>query len=194
MENLDQYTKEKVTIDILKANVFSIVVAFLAIFIFAVPFFIIWGFDSKMIIIRNIFQSTPLVLIAMMFSVILGIILHEIIHGIFFVIFAKNGFSSIKFGVLWEMLTPYCHCKEPLKIKQYIIGVIMPSIILGFIPAVLSLFFGSIYLLFFGIFFIMVAAGDFMIILSLRKYHKEDFVQDHPSEVGCWVFINNNKS
>jgi hypothetical protein len=102
--------------------------------------------------------------------------------------YTKNGFKSIKFGVLWKVLTPYCHCSEPLKVKHYITGAIMPAIILGFLPFVYSLFTGNALWLFFGIFFTMSAVGDFLIVNLVRKENMNSLVLDHPSEVGCYVF------
>jgi hypothetical protein len=119
---------------------------------------------------------------------ILGIIAHELIHGFFWAMYAKNGFKSIKFGILLKMLTPYCHCKEALKIKHYIIGAIMPAIILGIIPSIIAICTGKIGLLIFGIFFTMAASGDFLVIKLLLKENKENWVQDHPSEAGCYIY------
>ena len=121
-------------------------------------------------------------------SIIGGIIIHELIHGLVWSIYAKNGFRSIKFGVIWKMLTPYCHCKEPLLVKHYIIGAIMPAIILGFLPALYAMIVGDFGWLIFGIFFTMAAAGDFLIIDLLRKENRNDLVQDHPSEAGCYIY------
>jgi hypothetical protein len=36
----------------------------------------------------------------------IGIILHELIHGITWAKYTKDGFKSIRFGVLWKFLTP----------------------------------------------------------------------------------------
>jgi hypothetical protein len=119
---------------------------------------------------------------------ILGIIVHELIHGITWAKFADNGFKSIKFGVLWKMLTPYCHCKEPLTVRQYTIGAIAPAIILGFLPAIIAILTGNLGLLIFGIFFTMAAGGDFLIVNMISKENKDDLVQDHPSEAGCYIY------
>ena len=86
------------------------------------------------------------------------------------------------------MLTPYCHCTEPLKVKQYIWGAITPAIILGFIPSILAILTGNLGILIFGMFFTMAAGGDFLIINLIRKENKNDFVQDHPSEAGCYIY------
>lgn len=118
----------------------------------------------------------------------MGIVLHELIHGITWAKFAKEGFKSIKFGVLWKMLTPYCHCKEALNVKQYIIGALTPAIVMGIVPSIIAIIIGDFGLLIFGMFFTMAAAGDFLIINLIRKENSSDLVQDHPSEVGCYIY------
>ena len=119
---------------------------------------------------------------------VLGIVLHELIHGIFFAKYAKNGFKSVKYGVLWKYLTPYCHCKEPLTVRHFIVAAIMPTIILGVIPAIISILTGNILLLVWGIIFTVSGAGDILIIYSIRKFNETDLVLDHPSEVGVYIF------
>jgi hypothetical protein len=136
----------------------------------------------------QIFQNYWIILLVSIIVFIIGIIVHELIHGVVWASYAKNGFKSIKFGVIWKMITPYCHCTEPLKLKQYIIGAIMPAIILGFIPAILALVVGNIALLIFGVFFIISGSGDFLIIHALRNEKKDTLVEDHPSEAGCYVY------
>jgi heme/copper-type cytochrome/quinol oxidase subunit 1 len=102
--------------------------------------------------------------------------------------FTTKGFRSVRVGILKQYLTPYCHSKEPLKVWQYITGAIMPAIFLGIIPLVLSLVYGSIPWLIFGIFFTAAAGGDFLMINMLLKEKMTDWVQDHPSEAGFYMF------
>ena len=115
--------------------------------------------------IRSYYAHGAIINLFIIFIILIfGIVLHELIHGITWAKFAKAGFKSIKFGILKEMLTPYCHCKEPLKVKHYIFGAITPAIITGIIPAITAIFTGNLWLLIFGMLFTMAAAGDFMII------------------------------
>jgi hypothetical protein len=187
--NLENYKQEKRIIDLVWANIFGFLIIIPILLIFGLPYFLIWKshltLDSLRNFISHIDISFPLTIVGIL---ILGIVVHELIHGIFWAMYAKNGVKSIKFGVLLKMLTPYCHCKEPLKIKHYIIGAIMPAIILGIIPAIIAICIGNIGLLIFGIFFTMAAGGDFLIIKLLLKENKEDWVQDHPSEAGCYIY------
>lgn len=179
MENFEDYEKELKTINIHTASKVSLAITAVAAVLFGVPFYFIWRPEFSL----SLQQSLLFVLLF-----IVGIVVHELIHGFFFGLFARNGFKSIRFGVMWEMLTPYCHCKEPLKIKHYFLGALMPALLLGIIPAVISLFNGSGLILLFGIIYVGAAAGDFLIVWVLRKEHPETYVQDHPSEVGCFVY------
>ena len=38
--------------------------------------------------------------------VLLGVVVHELIHGIAWVLFGRKPFSAIKFGFQWKTLTP----------------------------------------------------------------------------------------
>jgi len=188
MEELTNYTKEKLTIDLVWANVFAILTLVPIIIVFGLPYYLVWGLGSS----EFMDSIMPIDIAFGSFyafgCLIIGIIIHELIHGLSWVGFTKNGFKSIKFGVLWKMLTPYCHCKEPLKVKHYIFGAITPAIILGILPAIIAIGIGSFGLLSFGMFFTMAAAGDFLIINLIRKENWNDLVQDHPSEAGCYIY------
>ena len=190
MQELENYRKEKLTIDLVWANVFGVLILIPIGLLFGLPFYFIW---KPQLDIKQYLDSTgPLgacLGFLLIFGIlILGIVLHELIHGIIWAKFAKEGFKSIKFGVLWEMLTPYCHCKEALTVRQYIIGAIAPAIILGIIPAIIAIMTGNLGLLIFGMLFTMAAGGDFLIINLIRKESSSDLVQDHPSEAGCFIY------
>ena len=110
-----------------------------------------------------------------------------VIHGLTWACFAKNGWKSISFGVWWKVLTPYCHCNEPMPIPNYMIAAMMPCIVLGVIPAVVALFIGSLPMLAWGIFFIAAAAGDIWMTWLLTKENPKSMVLDHPSEAGFYI-------
>ena len=190
MQELENYRKEKLTIDLVWANVFGVLILIPIGLLFGLPFYFIW--KPQLDIKQYLDSAGPLgagLGFLLIFGIlILGIVLHELIHGIIWAKFAKEGFKSIKFGVLWEMLTPYCHCKEALNVRQYIIGAIAPAIILGIIPTIIAIITGNLGLLIFGMLFTMAAGGDFLIINLIRKESSSDLVQDHPSEAGCFIY------
>ena len=183
--NFENYDKEQKTIDLGKANLEGMKYLLFFALLFGIPYLLIWGisskpfFETENLVIRYLF---PLVLFA------LGIVLHVLVHGIFFARYAKNGFRSVKFGILWKMLTPYAHCKEPLKIKEYMVALLAPLFIVGIVPGILGIVFGSALLTFFGAALSAGAAGDLMIYNLIKKENPEDYVQDHPSEAGYWIY------
>ena len=190
MQDLENYKREKLTIDIEWTNKFGFLIMIPITLLFGLPYYLIWkpSLDLK-VLLGDIEPQGVWLGFALTFAMlILGIVLHELIHGITWAIFAKRGFKSIRFGVIWKMLTPYCHCKEPLNVRQYILGAITPAIILGVIPAIVAILTGNLGMLAFGIFFTMAAAGDFLVVNLIRKENKDDLVQDHPSEAGCYIY------
>jgi len=190
MQELKDYKKEKLTISLAWANIFGILIILPIGLIFGLPYYFLW---EPQISIKEYLDNAGLQVfglgILMFFGIMLfGIVLHELIHGIVWAKYAKNGFKSIKFGVLWKMLTPYCHCKEALNVRQYIKGAIAPAIIMGIIPSVIAILIGNFGLLIFGMFFTLAAGGDLLMINLIRKENSTDLVQDHPSEVGCYIY------
>jgi len=179
--NLDGYTEEKLKFNMIWVNIFAIIVIIFAILIFGVPFYIIWpeliNFSSGYN--QNIEIQTRIInIIFALMPLFVGFLIHELIHGIFYAIYAKNGFKSIKIGLKLKYGVAYCICNELIKIKNCIIVLLMPTIILGFIPAILSIVIGSYLLLFYGILFIGGGTGDFLVIIRLLKENKEDYFLD----------------
>ena len=119
------------------------------------------------------------------------VILHELIHGITWGIFAKNHFHSIDFGIIWSSLTPYCTCSEPLKKLEYLLGTAMPTLILGGGVAVIAVMADQFLLFLLAEVMILSGGGDFLIILKILLYRtdkKEILYCDHPYEIGFVVF------
>ena len=175
------YKPNHITMGALAANILSIVIAIPFIAFFVMLFLLngheIWIHSSHM-------------LFAFIIIFVL-IVVHELIHGITWAAFAKNGWKSISFGFIVEYLTPYCSCNQPMKKYQIILGAIMPTIILGFIPAIVAVFTGSTITLFVALMLIMGGGGDMIIIFKLLRFKstaKDVLFIDHPYELGTAVF------
>ena len=173
----------KVTIDIVKANIFAFVILAVSAIVFLVPFFLIWKERKTIGELLGSFSDWSITFLL----ILVGIVVHELIHGLTWAFYAKSGWKSISFGVIWKMLTPYCHCSEPMHIPGYMAGAMMPCVILGVIPAIVALFVGSLPLLAWGVFFIAAAAGDIWITWLLTKENPKSLVLDHPSEAGFYI-------
>ncbi len=175
------YKPNHITMGALAANILSIVIAIPFIAFFVMLFLLngheIWIHSSHM-------------LFAVIIIFVL-IVVHELIHGITWAAFAKNGWKSISFGFIVEYLTPYCSCNQPMKKYQIILGAIMPTIVLGFIPAIVAVFTGSTITLFVALMLIMGGGGDMIIIFKLLRFKstaKDVLFIDHPYELGTAVF------
>lgn len=119
--------------------------------------------------------------------IISGIIIHELTHGITWSLSSKKSFSNIKFGIDLKSFTPYCHFKIPIKKTSYVLGTIMPFIILGLLPLIWSIYSGHIHYLFWGILFTYAASGDFICIWKIKKIKTTNLIQDHPDKIGCII-------
>lgn len=130
-------------------------------------------------------------LLAFLIALLLFTLLHEVLHGLTWGIFAKGHRNAIAFGIIWKMLTPYCTCVEPLTKWQYAAGAAMPTLVLGFAPAVIAAVVGNFWLLVLSSILILSGSGDFSILLKMFQHspsHKEDLYCDHPYECGVVVF------
>lgn len=119
--------------------------------------------------------------------VLLGIVVHELIHGISWVIFGNKPFSAIKFGFQWKTITPYAHLREPVEVNAYRIGGFMPGFALGIVPYILSLVLGDGNLFWFSLVHTAAAGGDWLILWLIRDVKSGTLVEDHPSNAGCYV-------
>ena len=174
------------TLNIARVQVIALFFIIPIMLLFGLPFYLIWG-GNVLTTLR--FRS----FIFLILFIVGGVVVHELLHGIAWAIFAKNGFRSISFGIKWEYLTPYCHCTEPLRVWQYITGALAPVVFMGLIPAIWALFRGNTLLMFFGIFYIWTAAGDLIAIWIVRKLNRNQQIYDHPEEIG-FIIIPEQKS
>ena len=187
----ENYIKEEVIINLSWANVFVLIVLVVALIIFGIPYLLIW----QETVVNDIHASSYSLIFFL--ALVFGIVLHELIHGIFWAAFTKEGFKSIKFGIMpaSKFFSPYCHCKEPLKLNHYRLGAIMPLVILGIIPTIISICIGSLFIFGLGVFFISSACGDILIFKKTLKEKKDSLLFDHPSEAGYYIYrLKSNES
>ena len=189
----ENYVEEKVTINIIWANIFGFIVLAVAIVLYGIPFFLVWLGNppaSGLVNTSMDLQIRLLNIVIVLIITILGTVAHELIHGIFFTLFAENKFKSVKFGILpaSKLFSPYCHCKDKLRRNHYMICSIMPLIIVGIIPAIISIIIGNLILFILGILFTVGAAGDILVFVKLMKEEKDTWVFDSPTDVGYLVY------
>ncbi len=169
------------------------VVNFLSFFImlsYAFIFLLIWRFFNYSFLsafkLNNRFQIIPLVVLLLIL-----LLIHELIHGICFACSNTQKWKSVHFGFYSSTFTPYCNCRECLSKKAYIISLLMPTIILGFIPCIIASFIGNNFLFLLGFCMIFGGGGDFLYfysLLGIDSKNQELLILDHPYKAGFIFF------
>jgi hypothetical protein len=118
---------------------------------------------------------------------IAGVVAHELIHGLAWMLAGGLSLADIKFGFHLKALAPYAHALVPLRARAYRIGGAAPLILVGILPYLLGLALGSGALVAFGMFFTIAAGGDLAVLWLLRGVPPDAWVRDHPSRAGCYV-------
>jgi hypothetical protein len=113
--------------------------------------------------------------------------LHEVIHAIGLVIFAGVSRSNIKFGVLWYAMAPYCHCKVPIRVAAYRRMALLPLWITGGASLVALLIYPTDVLGLFAGVTIAGCVGDVWLVVKVRRFADDLWIQDSPTEIGCDV-------
>ena len=170
--------KRDLSISMTRANIVVVVISIpLAILQFAI-FSMVHGAEKL--------QTTWnfMLLIAV---VLLGVVAHELIHGITWVIFGHKQLAAINFGFQWKTLTPYAHLKEPVEVKAYRMGAFMPGFILGILTYILSILLGNGNLFWFSLVHTVAAGGDWLILWLIRNVKAGMQVEDHPTNASCYV-------
>lgn len=177
------YKRVDLTVTAAKANVFGTLTGIGVATPFGLAFMLTGNLDYH--------STSPLVFFLCVLAFVVSIVVHELLHGTGWALFAKNKFKSIAFGVVWQQLMPYCTCKEPLKKGPYIVGLVLPLIILGIIPSIVACILGSYLLILYGMLMIICAGGDLLILfLILKTKLKGDVLfLDHPTDVGLISFV-----
>lgn len=176
--------KKDFSVSMVKANLYAVIAALPFIVILIGLDIYIWKGRN---LISELFSLEPQYFSLFILSIFIGIIIHELIHGITWQFFSKKKSNAIKYGIDWKTMSPYAHCKEPMEIKAYRLGTVMPAIILGFLPAIVGIFTGNPFIFIFGLAFILAAGGDILILWLLRKVKAGSLVEDHPKRAGCYV-------
>lgn len=175
------YKKEEKTVTMLTANILAIVIC--------APFLILeWilynnaggTFDAYL----DLSWSGLLVFFLGYFVLIF---IHELIHYVCMGLFGKK-WDNIELGFQAKTLTPYCTCQEPLTKLQYLLSLLMPTLILGTGLAIWSLISLNGIIFVYALFLTFGGGGDFLIIaLLLLSKRKNIKVIDHPEQCGCYI-------
>ena len=174
---MEGYATELRTIGMLKANVMALVVLGLFCLLGVAGMYAVWG---------GISFGRPWSSMLFCIGIFAGVAVHELIHGFTWMWATRSGFSHLRFGLLQGGV--YCHIDVPMSKRKYVVGALMPLMLVGVVPFLLSFATNSLWLMLFGAIFIGCAMGDVLIVWAIRKEPPDTLVYDHPSEPGCIVY------
>ena len=175
--------KRDLSISMAQANLVGVLLLFPSGALLTLPYLALWGsngFYGAWIVVGHHLLLTLGV-------VVVGVVGHELIHGLSWQVFGKKPRSAIKYGFKLKTLTPYAHCTEPMAARAYRLGAAMPGLVLGVLPWLYGLLVGNGPAFLFGLLFTIAALGDAMILWLLRHVEPDAQVIDHPSRAGCYV-------
>ena len=177
------FSRIELTVSIVKANAFAVILL-IPLLVAGIALFLLRN--------RQLSGSIGLMSLVLYLAVLAAlIILHELIHGVSWAVFAEHHWKDIEFGFMKQYLTPYCTCGVPLSKGQYVFGALMPLILLGIVPMIAGILIGSMPMLFIGIIMADSVAGDILIVRKILNYRSEaDIVTyiDHPTQAGGVIF------
>ena len=174
---IEGYNIELRTIGMLKANIVAIVVMALLGVLGLMAMYAIWGDFS----LGNPWNGMLFII-----GFWVGVAVHELIHGFTWMWVTHSSFRHLRFGLLRGGV--YCHIDVPMSKRKYVVGALMPLLLLGILPFLLSFATHSLWLMLFGVIFIGCAMGDVLIVWAIRHDSADTLVYDHPSEAGCVVY------
>lgn len=179
------YQSEKITISIVVANVVAILIGVVLGSAMLAFYVMIHSSLWKQGTISITFQIESMLLFFLCYFLL--IIVHEALHGCIWGLYCKKKFQSIQFGILWKYLTPYCCCKEVLPYNAYVLGGLMPFLILGVVCYIIAILLGRFDILLLSILNVIGASGDLIIAFYLIRQH-EGYMLDLPQECGYMRF------
>jgi hypothetical protein len=171
-----------------KANLYSLALIIPLAIIQLGLYYLIWGRGSLDLALHAVSRHFRWYVLFFL----IGIIIHEAIHGFTWMVAGRKSLKTIRFGINIKALTPYAHCNEPLTIRVYRLGTLMPGVLLGIIPYLLGLLSGYGGIMLFGLLFTVAAGGDALVLWVIRKEKPERLVLDHPTRVGCLITGKSN--
>jgi len=187
---------KEISIDSKKVQILGILISVPIVLFFLFVLYFAWnqGFVYNLKAVKQTLQlfdnkklNVLLILLVPNLIICVGIIVHEIIHGIFMALFSKEGWQSVKFGFIKKYLMPFANCTEPLESKKMLVVALAPFFILGLLPSIYGFLYNNLTFLFIGFSMTLGAVGDFIYAYLILKAGLNHKLLDHKSKVGFMI-------
>jgi hypothetical protein len=177
------------SVSIAKANSWMLLIAVPSVAALVALYLAVWGLGDFAAGLGQFLQWRVVIP-----TLVVGVPLHEFIHGVAWAMASGRPLSDVSFGFQWKTLTPYAHLQEPVPATAYRWGAVMPAVMLGLLPYLVGLALGSGWLACLGLFFIFTAGGDLLVLWLLRGVGGGALTEDHPSRAGCYVYRRSDRA
>lgn len=101
------------------------------------------------------------------------LIIHELLHGIGFLLFKEVKLKNITLGMFLEKGVFYCMCKQNIGKKVILTSLLFPITIIGFITLIIGMIINNYELVFLSILNIVSSIGDIVMIIYFLKCPKD---------------------
>ncbi len=112
-------------------------------------------------------------------------VIHELLHGFGWNIFARVPWQSISFRPSWRGIGFVACLNVPVPAPAYRASAALPALILGVLPITLGFVTGFGLFVLWGLFFLLECFGDVAMLFATRKVPSRAWVLDHPNKLGC---------
>lgn len=165
----------KYELNMLIANILSIVMFIVPIIILTILKFDFYSSNSGLFLLE----------------LILYFIIHELLHGFGFLIFAKNK-KNIKFGITLEKGVLFAACQEKINKKAALISIALPLVVLTFITFPIGILFKLPNLVSLSILNFGGAIGDILMFILITRAPSDVLYIDYNTDIGCYLLSENN--
>ena len=153
------------------------ILSFIIIILLGVLLFVLYKFDVLNDILEKLANPTlktdhSLALFIEIIIIFLWLVLHEIIHGISYVIMGAKS-KNITFGMALEKGIFFTKCGEDINKKNILVSVIAPFVLIGIIPLIISIIITSPILLILSLINISGCSGDLMMFTFFLGRNKD---------------------
>lgn len=113
-------------------------------------------------------------------------VLHELCHGLGYVLFVKDK-SNIKFGAVLEKGVLYAMCQEKLTKKQIMISLLLPLLLLSVLVLPIAIIFKNADLFFLAGLNLIGSIGDIAMLKLISRMPSDIKYIDLDSEIGTYL-------
>lgn len=140
--------------------------------ILAILLFIIVG-SVVVFIERHDSYITDIDTLSLILLVFIWLIIHELLHGLGFIIFKEVKIKNLTFGMFLEKGIFYVMCKQNIDRRIILTSLCFPVIIIGLITLIVGMYINSFMLVYLSILNIVASIGDIVMIIYFIKAPKD---------------------